>query len=138
MSGVIDGGDGDDFIAAGFGHGTIHGGNENDTRLASKGHDVIDGRDGVDRPFGCSGSHLLYGRAGEDEIEGGRTDGPIEGGADTDTLIETSGRDTLSDQSSSAGVRVNLQTGSAGDGNVAGDIFSGFENLKCPKPFAMF
>jgi Ca2+-binding RTX toxin-like protein len=66
-------------------------------------------------------ANAIYGRNGGDVIEGG---------AGGDTLDGGEGIDTVSYAGSAVGVKVNLLTGIAGNGDATGDKVSKFENLK--------
>ena len=80
--------------------------------------------DGDDETItGSTMGETIEGFDGDDIVEGGAGADILDGGANN------AGGDTLSYLSSSAGVEVNLNLGTAANGDAAGDIFSDFENL---------
>ena len=87
---------------------------------AGNGNDIIIGDDK---------DNGLWGNGGADDISGGLGDDTIEGGAGADALDGGNDVDTLSYAGSSAGVTIQLDTGSASGGDAAGDTFSDFEKL---------
>ena len=91
-----------------------------DTLTGSTGNEWLDGGDGADTLNGGAGADTLYGGAGGDTLEGG---------AGGDSLLGGAGTDWLSYAGSNAGVSVNLATGTAADGDAAGDTITGFERL---------
>ena len=69
-----------------------------------------------------AGNDTIFGGLGDDLLNGDDGNDTIEGGAGGDTLNGGSGVDTASYLGSSAGVTVNLGTGSASGGDAAGDV----------------
>jgi hypothetical protein len=77
-----------------------------------------------------SGSWAVFGGAGSDQLTGGAGNDFIDGGADNDVLKGGPGTDTLSYETASLGVTVNLALTKAQYTIGAGkDTISGFENL---------
>ena len=81
-----------------------------------------------DHMFGESDHDSLYGGAGDDMLNGGIGNDLLVGGPGADELIggeDPSGndKDTISYWNSSAGVRINLLTGTARGGDADGDTF---------------
>ncbi|MEQ1865899.1 MAG: hypothetical protein ABL996_14775, partial [Micropepsaceae bacterium] len=152
---VIDGGAGNDTIEGGEGNDTLTGGSGTDTLSYASAStsvtvnlstntvsggvasgDTISGFENVtgsaynDTITGDGNANVLSGGAGNDTISGGSGDDTISGGAGSDTLSGGSGSgDTLSYESSSAGVTVNLTTNTVSGGDAQGDTISGFENV---------
>ncbi len=60
LASIIDGGDGDDYIAGGMGNDTIHGGAGNDRINGGAGDDVLYGDAGADALDGGTGSDAAY------------------------------------------------------------------------------
>lgn len=74
--------------------------------------------------------NVLRGGASDDSLDGGDGNDRIEGGADADDMDGGDGIDTLIYRQSTAGVTVNLATGTASGGDAEGDTFANFENLR--------
>ncbi|MGT2514705.1 calcium-binding protein [Sphingomonas panni] len=97
--------------------------------------DLFDSIEGVigsafaDVLIGDRGANLLNGRAGDDVIDGGAGDDILNGGSGADTLIGGTGFDLADYSGGSAGVTVNLQTGTGSGGDAAGDTLSGIEGV---------
>src|SRR5690606_15573287 len=85
--------------------------------------------DGNDTVTGTAGANEISTSGGNDGVYGGSGDDTLEGGAGADTLNGGGGFDVASYAGSSAAVdvRLNLGTGSSGDGQ--GDILSNIEGL---------
>jgi Ca2+-binding RTX toxin-like protein len=95
--------------------------------LGGGGADIITGNDAANLLYGGGGADILYGGLGVDTIDGGAGNDTVYGGADNDLLYGGADTDTLSYANSSAGVSVNLATGTAtGEGT---DTISQFENV---------
>ncbi len=124
---TLSGGDGidtADYTASGDGvtvdlsSGTGLGGDAEGDRLS--GVENVTGSDQDDRLTGDGNANRLDGRGGNDTLAG-------LGGADT--LIGGDGIDTADYSASTAGVTVNLSTGTGSGGDAQGDRLSGIENL---------
>ncbi|GAB5387834.1 MAG: hypothetical protein Alpg2KO_08020 [Alphaproteobacteria bacterium] len=102
-------------------HADTLNGDANDNRL--------DGRGGDDTLSGADGDDVLIGGAGDDDLSGGADNDILIGGAGADTLTGGAGDDTTDYADSTAGVTVDLGTGTASGGDAAGDILSGIEHL---------
>ena len=104
-------------------------GDNNNRIWGGKGDDRIDGRSGDDTLTGGPGNDMLFGGNDDDDLNGGEGDDTLEGGAGNDTLDGGAGADTLeggpgvdtftgdsddslSYESSSRGVQVDLSEGS--------------------------
>jgi Ca2+-binding RTX toxin-like protein len=102
------------------------------------GNDLLDGRGGDDKLYGEAGDDTILGGAGNDLLDGGIGNDNLQGGAGNDSLVGGAGADkliggegidTVSYAASSAGVIVNLETGTGKGGDAEGDTLSGIENL---------
>ncbi len=78
---------------------------------ASSGPDSITGGFGNDTISGGAGDDSLIGGAGNDSINGGSGNDTLSGGAGSDVILGGSGVDTLTYETSSAAVNVNLGYG---------------------------
>jgi Ca2+-binding RTX toxin-like protein len=83
-----------------------------------------------DRLSGDAAANHLFGGAGADMLRGGDGNDTIAGDAGADTMFGGAGADTLSYVGSSAGVTVDIATGTAAGGDAAGDRSAEFENLR--------
>jgi Ca2+-binding RTX toxin-like protein len=92
-----------------FGHDWIEGG---------AGNDTIDGLGGDDELRGDAGDDLLIGGGSSEEGNG------LEGGAGNDTLVGTGGTSYALYERASAGVVVDLQNGTASDGDGGTDTLT--------------
>ena len=100
-------------------------------RPAGKGAD-IEGTYRSDKLTGTVDGESITGMDGNDTIHGGAGDDTLDGGAGNDLLVGGPGADTLkggkgdmdtiSYMDSPMGVTINLDAGTAGDGDAAGDI----------------
>jgi len=90
---------------------------------------VINGTSGTDTLIGTSGADELYGFAGNDSLSGGEGNDLLEGGLGADILNGGNGIDTASYATSTAGVTVNLTTGTGIGGDAQGDTLSSIESL---------
>lgn len=125
------------LLRGGNGNDTISGAAGNDTLYGDAGNDTLAGNDGNDTQFGGAGNDVLIADAGNDILRGEANDDTYRFDADTalgtDSLIETTGVDTLDFASTSAGVAVNLGlTGNqVVNGNLTMNLASAiaFENL---------
>lgn len=110
------------------GKDTFQGNDGDDTINGGDGDDVLDGGVGNDTINGQANDDVLNGGMGDDTLSGGDGDDVLEGGAGTDTLNSGAGGpdgDTLSYQSDTAGVTVNLSILTASHGDAEGDILQG-------------
>ncbi|WP_053213435.1 calcium-binding protein [Pseudomonas sp. Q12-87] len=88
---------------------------------------VINGTSGTDTLVGTTGADQLYGLEGNDSLSGGDGNDWLEGGAGSDTLNGGTGTDTASYANSTAGVTVNLTTGTGLGGDAQGDTLTSME-----------
>ena len=91
--------------------------------------DWLDGDDGVNTLKGAGGGDTLVGHLGADTLRGGDGDDVLRGGGGADVLDGESGIDTASYSQSSAGVSVELGTGTGFGGDAHGDTLTDIENL---------
>jgi Ca2+-binding RTX toxin-like protein len=91
--------------------------------LAGAGDDTVTGGGGAD---------VLHGEAGDDTITGGAEGDELWGGAGADVLDGAGGNDWARYDDSSAGVTVNLATGTGSGGDAEGDTLSNIEFLWGP------
>ncbi|MCF6807974.1 VCBS domain-containing protein, partial [Thiotrichales bacterium 19S9-11] len=108
---------------------TIYGEKGDDTIYGLGGDDTIYGGNDDDIILGGIGNDLLYGEHGDDEIFGGEGDDIIIGGKGGDIIDGGAGTDTLSYETSSGKIIVNLDTGSGSKGDAKDDIISNIENV---------
>ena len=152
---VLRGGAGDDFLFGGAGNDRLVGGSGKDSLSGGAGTDTLDyseavggvsvdlarmtaaGSDaegdtieGIENVRGGLGADALTGDAGANALAGGDGDDTIAGGAGADSLSGGNGVDLLDYSSSASGVTVNLESGGVSGGDAAGDVISGFENLR--------
>jgi Ca2+-binding RTX toxin-like protein len=108
------------------------------TISGTPGDDVLHGSAGADDIYGAAGNDSLTGGAGDDILSGGsghnllwgnEGNDTFLGGSGTDTFAGGTGSDTVVYQQSSAGVTVNLATGTASGGDAAGDHLESIENV---------
>jgi Ca2+-binding RTX toxin-like protein len=92
--------------------------------------DALAGNNGSNDLWGEGGNDSLYGRAGDDQLFGGQGNDILEGGVGADTLDGGAGEDWIIYRASSAGITVNLATGSAAGGEAQGDTFVSIENVE--------
>ncbi|UZE85208.1 beta strand repeat-containing protein [Pseudomonas viciae] len=90
---------------------------------------VINGTSGTDTLVGTSSADELYGLAGNDSLSGGDGNDWLEGGAGADVLNGGTGVDTASYVNSTAGVTVNLITGTGLGGDAQGDTLTAIETV---------
>ncbi len=90
------------------------------TVVGTQGDDVLDGTTQADVLCGLGGGDRLRGAAGDDTLYGGTDDDVLEGGPGNDVLDGGEGSDGASYATSSQGVTVSLEAGTAtGDGDDA-------------------
>ena len=110
----------------------LFGGSGSDTLDGGAGNDFLEGRDGNDNLVGGAGNDFLYGWDGNDTMLGGTGSDTFEGGAGNDTMDGGVVTDTvnLSDLNlvtyafASSGVDVNLEEGTAQDGDGGTDTLA--------------
>lgn len=123
------GGAGIDELRGGDGDDNLYGEDGNDRLYGDAGNDILDGGAGNDLLEGGIGNDTLKGGLGNDILRGGDGDDLLEGGAGADTLSGGAGVDTLTYASATAGVVLNLVTGTHG-GAAAGDVLEdAFERI---------
>lgn len=88
-----------------------------DIHLNVKATPTAVGSDGVDRIAGSSGADLIFAGGGNDVVRGS---------AGADTLDGGDGRNTLDYSKSTAGIQINLGSGTASGGYAQGDVFKNF------------
>ena len=122
----LNSGDGNDIISGGSGDDTIYFGTGTDEVYGGAGNDTIDDASGTSYNY----DNYLDGGSGNDTIWGGGGNDTIIGGSGADQLHGEDGTgDTLSYETDTTGVTVNLATGTASGGDATGDTFDTFENL---------
>jgi len=84
---------------------------------------------GADTVTGTTGANIMRTNGGNDTLNGDAGDDILEGGSGGDALNGGAGEDTADYSGSSAGVNVDVTTGTASGGHAAGDSFSSIENL---------
>lgn len=94
------------------------------------GNDIIDNTNFNGGGAFAGKGTLVFGNQGNDTIISSAFADSLHGGTITGGVTADSGTDTLSYETSPAGVTVNLLTGAAAGGNAAGDTFSNFINLR--------
>ena len=142
VNGVIEnaiGSNGNDFIQGNsianliYGDAQAAGAGLDDTLWASAGDDTVYGGNGNDQMLGDDGNDRLYGDDGSDTMTGGAGADTLEGGLGADNLTGGSGvGDTVSYQSSSAGVSIDITFGSfttGHGGDAESDTIGGFYNV---------
>ena len=93
---------------------------------------TLEGRGGNDTLTGNGGNDILKGGEGRDTLKGGVGDDMLDGGPGADTLDGggtelAPGSDTATYASAMEGVTVDLSGGNRGQGDAAGDTFTGIE-----------
>jgi len=144
----LEGGKGDDALLAGKGNDTLDGGAGSDWADYSDGFTGItvrldhgtatygsgsenyqDTLHNFENAQGSRHNDSIVGDDGANHLKGNPGDDTLTGGAGADTLDGGAGSDTASYAASSAGVNVNLGTGTASGGHATGDVLNGIENL---------
>ncbi len=127
QNGTGTGGDAEGDTFSGF--EGIAGSSHADTVTGSTGKDRV-WAGGGDDIVNTGGSHdYVHAGSGNDTINGGAGNDTINGGAGADNLVGGSGWDRVDYRTSTAGVTINLATGTGSGGDAEGDTFSGFEGL---------
>ncbi len=134
-------------VVADLATGTVTGAAGNDTLLGienlggSPFADLLTGSASVNSLVGGAGADTLIGAGGDDVLDGGYGRDWLQGGADDDTLMGGAGDDTLDGGEHSlgdtaqyatapAGVRVDLASGVAHDGQGGIDTLISIENVQ--------
>ncbi len=97
-------------------------------RGSETGNDTIYGGEDDNKIETYGGNDRIYDRAGNDVIKAGSGNDILYGGRDADRYYGGSGTDTLIYDGGSS-IRADLKDNSGGNGDAAGDMISGFENL---------
>ena len=90
------------------------------TITGTTGNDTLNGTTAADQIFGLDGDDTLNGNNGNDVLEGGNGADALNGGAGTDTATYAN---------STAGVTVDLTTGTGAGGEAQGDTLSSIERV---------
>ena len=129
---TVEGGDarGDEVVYDQFRN--IIGSRGSDTLTGDDNDNELDGRGGNDTLTGNGGNDILKGGEGRDTLKGGVGDDMLDGGPGADTLDGggtelVPGADTATYASAMEGVTVDLSGGNRGQGDAAGDTFTGIE-----------
>jgi microcystin-dependent protein len=131
---LLNGGNGDQTIEGGLGNDALSGGNGYDTlsyRLATAGV-TVSLLGGTATGMGSdtiSGFERVIGSAFNDSLTGDAGDNVLIGGAGADALNGGGGNDLVDYSGSSAGVTVNLATGTGSGGDAQGDTLTSIEHL---------
>ncbi|MET0889552.1 MAG: Ig-like domain-containing protein, partial [Stenotrophomonas maltophilia] len=115
------GGAGVDELRGGDGDDTLYGDDGDDRLYGEAGNDVLDGGAGSDLLDGGLGNDTLLGGLGNDTLRGGEGDDIVDGGAGADVLSGGAGVDTLTYATATAGVVLDMATGTHG-GAAQGDV----------------
>ena len=109
---------------------TVEGLEGDDILQAAGGNDLVSGGLGDDLIEGGSGNDTLSGGDGADSLSGDDGDDIFDGGAGDDVILGGIGMDTVTYQTATAGVSVDLSLSGAQDTEGAGtDTISEIENL---------
>ena len=134
---IVRGRHGDDFLNGGNGRDLVIGGADNDTVAGGNGDDVLFGDDadgaaagGDDVLSGGNGDDILHGEGGNDALSGDAGSDVLVGGAGADTLDGGDDIDEADYRTSTSGVVVNLQSGSADDGFGNTDTLIAIEDAR--------
>jgi len=142
---VLYGNGGDDVVRGAGGGNRLDGGAGSDTAkydegnvgvvinlstgAASGGNAEGDVLVSIENLFGSQGNDSLSGNAGANTLSGWGGDDVLRGGAGADRLDGGAGSDTASYYTGTAGVTVNLATGTGTGGDARGDTFVSIENV---------
>jgi Ca2+-binding RTX toxin-like protein len=91
--------------------------------------DSLTGNTGSNTLTGGGGDDALFGGAGNDALFGGLGNDTLVGGSGSDVIDGGTGIDVADYGTSSAGVNVNLLTGTGSGGDAGGDTLTGVEDL---------
>lgn len=105
---LIYGAAGDDFVGGSAGNDELYGGAGNDELYGGDGDDRLSGGDGNDALFGGAGADRLVGGKGADVLYGGAGSDTFVFSALSDSTVNVSGRDVVSDFGGGAGDRIDL------------------------------
>lgn len=105
--------------------GTAHGGEAEGDELSN--FENVVGSNGDDHLAGDAFANRLVGGLGADTINGNEGNDGVVGGAGADTMDGGAGIDTLSYDTSTTAIEVNLALGFAAGGDATGDSFVNFE-----------
>lgn len=108
----------------------------NDVFTGSAGDDEARGNDGSDTLSGAAGVDTLRGENGADILNGDDGDDFLYGGTGADQLNGGAGIDTASYLLATAGVTINLTTGTH-TGEAAGDVFNSVEHYQLSNGFTL-
>jgi fibronectin-binding autotransporter adhesin len=121
---VLNGGDGNDYLAGGNYNDTIDGGDGSDRILGGNGNDVLLGGEGNDTLSGANGIDTLDGGLGNDSLTGDGGNDILRGGDDDDKLNGGIGNDQLF-----GGLGADIMDGAAGEdllyGQAGNDLMYG-------------
>ncbi len=134
--------EGDDTLSGGYGKDRLYGGAGDDVLVG--GHtepvpgdirgnsdgDVLSGGEGNDALIGSGVSDALYGGAGNDTVLGGDGGDRFFGDWGADLLDGGESIDTIDYRGSTAGVMVNLATGTGRGGFAEGDVIRNIEEVR--------
>ncbi len=84
---------------------------------------------GIENLYGTTFDDTLIGDAGANDLRSHNGNDTIRGGAGADNINGGAGVDTADYSTSSAGVTINLATGTGAGGDAQGDTLAGFENV---------
>ena len=133
---TLHGGSGEDWldyrdsgsgVSINLGAGTASGGDAEGDSLSEMEH--VFGSAFADTLIGNAGRNVLVGNAGRDHLSGQAGSDKLDGGAGADTLDGGGGSDWAIYGRSTAGVMIDLGSGSAVGGYAQGDILIGIEAL---------
>jgi Ca2+-binding RTX toxin-like protein len=101
----------------------------NDFLIGGGDADSLSGDSFVNILSGGLGNDTLDGGAGNDVLNGDGGDDIMDGGSGGDTLIGGGGNDSVTYSNAASAVTVDLNAGTASDGNAGTDTISGVENV---------
>ena len=110
--------------------------NHNDTFIGAGAADEIRGNGGIDTMSGGGGIDTLRGEAGNDILNGEDGDDLLNGGLGADAMNGGNGTDTAVYLLATAGVTINLTSGTHG-GEAAGDTFVSIERYQLSNGFTL-
>jgi Ca2+-binding RTX toxin-like protein len=120
---TLDGGDGNDYVSYAYRLTSVTAnlatGANTDGDSFTSIENLIGGW-GNDTLTGDAGANILQGGGGNDTLLGGLGDDTLDGGDGADTIDGGDGFDTVSYVGAGAGMRIDLTSGQAGEGNYAG------------------